>query len=188
MAKALLVSNGGRPLDVQSVLSRLGLDVECCSSCQRARALILECDYSLVIIQPPLTDGGGRDLALMASGQSGIDVVLLANASQVELLSASLGKQGVYVVSRMVGEEELCRLIGILLVSRRRIAALEEKNARLLRRLAEERRISEVKCMLALEKGMSEDESHHALEKLAMDRRISLAEAADVLRRQLDRH
>ena len=186
MARALVVRNISRTLDVVSLLSRMGLEVSEASSCQQARAMILDMDFNLVVIQPPLVDGGGRELATMASSQSSLDVVLLANASQVEALSSGLGKLGVYVVSRLIGPEEFTRTISVLQVARGRMAALEDKNARLLRRLSEERKLSEVKCLLALRLEMSEEEAHHFIEKKAMDERIGLADAADLIRRQLE--
>ena len=90
------------------------------------------------------------------------------------------------MVSRLIGPEEFTHTISVLQVARGRMAALEDKNARLLRRLSEERKLSEVKCLLALRLEMSEEEAHHFIEKKAMDERIGLADAADLIRRQLE--
>lgn len=186
MSKVLLLKAVSRTRELEPLLLQAGLEVTAASTMVQARKLLLDVDFSLVIIETPLSDGSGREMAIMAANNPGLDVILFAAASQVESLSYSLERYGIHVLGRNASAQEISALLRILKVSQVRIARLEEKNARLLKRLSEERVLCEAKCILALKAGLDEQSAHHYLEKKAMDERISLTDAARIVRREED--
>jgi response regulator NasT len=58
---------------------------------------------------------------------------------------------------------------------------LRDQLARAREQLSEQKRIDRAKCYLIEQKGLSEEEAHKALRKLAMDRKRKLADVADDL-------
>jgi response regulator NasT len=67
------------------------------------------------------------------------------------------------------------------------VEELQAENRKLLRKLDELRIVSRAKCLLVAHKGMSEDEAHSYIERLAMDRReTKLAIAESVVKNYLD--
>lgn len=185
MARVLLLKAVERTRDLEGLLSSSGMDVMVASSVRQARKLLLDAEFSLVIIDTPLFDGSGRDVAIMASGNPGLDVVLLSPAREVESLSYALERYGIFVMSRVASSSEFSMLLRMIKTSRAKCALLEARNEKLLRRIADERLMCEVKCILASKKGMTEEEAHHFIEHRAMDERISLSAAAAVIRREL---
>ena len=87
-------------------------------------------------------------------------------------------------VTLEVRRGEILSLLRILRVSWVRTSRLEARNARLMKRLGEERLLCEAKCILCRRDGISEEEAHHLLEKLAMDERVSLVDAARIVKRE----
>ena len=56
--------------------------------------------------------------------------------------------------------------------------------ARLERRIEDMKIESKAKCLLSLRRGMSEDQGHREIEKMAMDNRITLRQAAAMILRE----
>ena len=167
------------------MLTGAGYEVTTSSSVCEARKLLLDVDFQLLVIESPLLDGSGREVASSAAAMEGLDVVLLVNASQVDALSFSLGgRLGVYVLSRTCSAAELRALLRIIAAGRSRIDRLEERCRKLVRRLNDERVLCEAKCLLARRLGLSEEEAHHMIERRAMDDRTSLIDAALGVRRE----
>ena len=54
------------------------------------------------------------------------------------------------------------------------------------RRIEELRIVSKAKCALALKEGLEEEEAHKRIERTAMDRRISLRDAALFILRMME--
>ncbi len=184
MPNALLLRSPDRPREKELVLTGAGYEVTISSSVCEARKLLLDVDFQLLVIESPLLDGSGREVASSAAAMEGLDVVLLVNASQVDALSFSLGRLGVYVLSRTCSAAELRALLRIIAAGRSRIDRLEERCRKLVRRLNDERVLCEAKCLLARRLGLSEEEAHHMIERRAMDDRTSLIDAALGVRRE----
>lgn len=184
MPNALLLRSPDRPREKELVLTGAGYEVTTSSSVCEARKLLLDVDFQLLVIESPLLDGSGREVASSAAAMEGLDVVLLVNASQVDALSFSLGRLGVYVLSRTCSAAELRGLLRIIAAGRSRIDRLEERCRKLVRRLNDERVLCEAKCLLARRLGLSEEEAHHMIERRAMDDRTSLIDAALGVRRE----
>lgn len=184
MAKVLLLRPVNRTRDWEPFLLQLGYEVTSSSSAVSAKKLLLDIEFSLVIIETPLADGSGREIAITASSIPALDVVLFTNASQVVTLAAALERYGIFVVGKNAGIEEVLTLLRLLRTARHRMEKLEEKNAKLLRRIKEERLLCEAKCLLAQKLNMSEEEAHHYIEHRAMDERVSLMDAALIIKRE----
>lgn len=178
MENILLVCPVGRERELDKLFVPVGTPVFIAHSVCEAKKNLCDISFSLVVIESPLCDGSARELAVQASLCSSTDVVLLASPVQVEHLSQSLGKYGIYTVSKNTGAEGIWFLLNLLRTARGRLTVLENKNSKLMKRLSDERILTKAKCILARNQGLSEEEAHRLIEKKAMDERISLLDAA----------
>lgn len=162
---------------LRAVFAAGGQPVRCCTSAGEARRALCGGDFSLLIVNAPLPDEFGKDLAAQAV-HDGMDSILLCAAPQVDKVAAGLEKYGVYVLSKPLSRQQALFALRVIRTGRQRMRRVMEQNARLTKRLDEARVVSQAKCALARCQGMTEEQAHRAIEKRAMDERISSREAA----------
>lgn len=151
--------------------------VQCCQSAGEARRLLLQTAFDCVIINAPLPDEFGKDLAQKAL-QLGCEAVLLCNAAQREQLAVGVEKYGVFVLTKPLNRQLLSFSMGLIRTGRYRTNALREENKRLKKRLEEARILTQAKCCLARYQQLTEAQAHRLIEKRAMDERESIGEVA----------
>lgn len=145
--------------------------VKRCRSGSEARRALLSATYTLIVINTPLCDENGLDLARQAVEQSIAGVLLLVKADAFDMVSVHMEESGVLVISKPVARPLFEQAVRFALSSRRRMLHLQQENDRLSRKLLEQRLIDRAKCVLIQTLGMSEEEAHRYLEKQAMDKR-----------------
>ena len=121
-----------------------------------ARRLLLEQSFDIVIVNAPLPDEFGTQLALELSETSGAGVLLLVKAEQYAELSARVTPN-----------------LQLLCGTRERRRRMEQKTASFEEKMAEIRLVNRAKCLLIERKAMTEQEAHRWIEKQAMDRCVS---------------
>ena len=162
-----------------------GGEAQCCASGGEARRALCEGDFSLIVVNAPLPDEYGRELATTAA-EGGADAVLICPAPMADKLAAGLEREGsgVFVLAKPLSRQQAAFALRIIRAGRRRVQKLTEQNRRLSKRLEDSRVLTQAKCALALRYGMTEEEAHRFLEKRAMDGRVSAREAAlEIIRR-----
>ena len=98
MAGVLIVSDPAAHAALKSVFAA-GAAALCCASAGEARRALLGGDYALLIVNTPLPDEFGRELAITAVDK-GLDAILLCAAPQADKIAAGLEKYGVLVLPR----------------------------------------------------------------------------------------
>lgn len=131
-----------------------------------ARRLLLEQSFDIVIVNAPLPDEFGTQLALELSETSGAGVLLLVKAEQYAELSARLTPNGILTLQKPTTPQLLCG-------TRERLRRMEQKTASFEEKMAEIRLVNRAKCLLIERKAMTEQEAHRWIEKQAMDRCVS---------------
>lgn len=183
MAEVLIVA-GEKNWDALRALfcPEPGIPVMCLSTAGEARRAAGLRRPGVVLINAPLADEFGPDLALTYM-ELGCDVIFLSPAAQAGEVARRLEPHGVFVLEKPISRQTAQLTIRLVQVSRKRLSRLEEQNRKLQQRLEDLRQVSRAKCLLVGREALSEEEAHHRLEKLAMDSRVSLREAAlDVIR------
>ena len=142
-------------------------------SASMARRELLERDYDIVIIQTPLPDELGIELAIDASVKNSALCLLVTPGEIFEEAVDNLVDYGVFVMAKPVDKMRLSRGIKHLLVVRDMIEEERRKAAKLEEKLAEEKLVSRAKCLLIERKHMTEEEAHRYIGKQAMDRSLS---------------
>ena len=185
--KVLAVSSSERSREILgSLITDEGASVTLASSSAAARRRILDEEWDAVIISYPLSDEPGMELAHMAAEESDAAVIMLMRAEAAAAYAERLSKDGVLTVVKPVLRASLSSALSLASCLR----AMKAENLRKIRtlegRIEDLKIIGKAKCALALNKGMDEEESHRMIERLAMDRRITLRSAAMLVLRGLE--
>ena len=184
--KVLAVSSSERSREVLGgLIADEGASVSLASSSAAARRRILDEEWDAVIISYPLSDEPGMELAHMAAEESDAAVIMLMRAEAAAAYSERLSGDGILTVVKPVLRASLSSALSLAACLR----AMKAENLRKIRslesRIEDLKIISKAKCALALKKGMDEEESHRMIERLAMDRRITLRSAAMLVLREM---
>ncbi len=145
------------------------------------RRKISETDYSLVIINAPLPDEFGAELAQFIVEQCVTGVLLLVKSDIFEAVSDSVIDDGVIVLPKPLSPVRLSLSIRHTLAIYRKMHGLEAENRKIRIRLEDLRIINRAKCVLIECCKMTEPEAHAYIEKRAMDTRQTKRDVANEL-------
>lgn len=183
MEKVLVIAGARAAADALSVLARAAEPggVRLAGSGGEGRRLLLEQAFSLIVISAPLPDESGELLAAEAAESTQAGVILITPACHADEIAAQVEGLGVLVLPRPLRPETFYRSLRLVEVTNRRLAGLREENARLRQSLEELRFVGRAKAALMQHRGMSERQAHRAIEKQAMDLRLSRREVAETV-------
>lgn len=163
---------------LRSIASAAGGAAEALSGAQ-ARRLLAEREFADVVIDTPLPDEPGAELALYAERRCSGGVIIFAKREIAYELEKAAAARGVIVVPKPVDRDALRVSLRALEIMRGKLALAEEENRRLRERLENERIVCRAKCFLIRRFGFDESEAHRYIEKTAMDSRCSRREIAE---------
>lgn len=179
MDVALLVSGSEKAnASLAKLLQNNDMQTLSAGSGAEARRLLLEHDFSLLIVNAPLPDEFGHELALHAVHTTAAGVLLLVKEDISEAAADKVETGGVLVLPKPLNRALFFQALRFLRAVQNRMANLQNENHRLQRRIEEIRVIDRAKCILIECCGMTEPEAHAFIEKTAMNRRIPKLQAA----------
>lgn len=143
-----------------------------------ARRLLSQLEYSLVIVNTPLEDEFGHDLALFAAKNTLSSVMLLVKGEAADEISKKVENSGVMVVPKPVSRQMFYQALKLLQASADRIQDLKNENRKLQNKIEEIRMVDRAKCAMIQYLNMTEPQAHRYIEKQAMDLRITKKEVA----------
>lgn len=147
------------------------------SSSGEARRLLVSQMYDILVINTPLPDDFGIDLALDYS-DSPMCVMLMVKDEIYEQVSYQVIDAGIVTISKPSTKQVVYSSMKLLSALTTKLKRLEKKNRTLEEKMADIRIINHAKWLIIDKKKMTEEEAHHMIEHRAMDRRISKREAA----------
>ncbi len=148
-----------------------------------ARRLLVDRDIDIVVINAPLPDDFGLEFAIEASESLNCGVLIFVKAELQDNVSEKVEGYGILTLSKPVSRQLIYQSMNLLVASRQKIKALEEKTSTLQSKMEEIRIINRAKLLLIEHLKMSEPEAHRYIEKTAMDacvKRRKIAE--DIIR------
>ena len=147
-------------------LSSCGVQSQLCRAMagSEARRALVDGEFDLVLVNTPLPDEFGHELAQLAAGETTAGVILLAKAEKVE-------DDGVFVVPKPLSRVLFIQALRMTRAARSRLSGLQNENRRLQKRIEDIRLVDRAKCLLIECCGMSEPEAHSYIEQQAMNRR-----------------
>ncbi|MGN1047337.1 MAG: ANTAR domain-containing response regulator [Eubacteriales bacterium] len=156
------------------------------TSAGEAKRLLISMEFDLLIINTPLSDELGTELALdFADGSMGI--LLLCKSDIYEQVCLRVEESGVLTLPKPVGKGMLYSAIKLLCAVNAKLARLEKKNRTLQEKMADIRVVNRAKWLLIENLGMTEKDAHYYVEKQAMDTRLSRREVAESIIRTYDK-
>lgn len=147
----------------------------------QARRCFLERYYDLIIINAPLSDETGLEMALDISEESNAAVLL---AVPKEIYNDVIGRvvdYGIYVIAKPFSNDQLDRAVRYLLSVRNKLHKIEKELQKEKAKAEELRIVSKAKCILIERKNMTEDDAHRFIGKTAMDNGIPRGRAAQII-------
>ncbi|HJD22633.1 MAG TPA: ANTAR domain-containing protein [Firmicutes bacterium] len=134
-----------------------------------AKRQLVDREFDLLLINTPLSDDFGIDLAIDAAQNQGCGVLLFVKAELLDAVSLKVENYGILTLARPASRPMTYQAVKLLVATRRRLRALEEKTSSLQGKMEEIRLVNRAKLLLMERLKMSEAEAHRAIEKGAMD-------------------
>ncbi len=143
-----------------------------------ARRMLTAREADLVVINTPLPDEFGTELALDLS-ENPMGILLLVKNESFEQVCDQVEDSGVLTVGKPNTRQAIYSALRLLGAMCRKLEKWEKKNRTLQEKMADIRAVNRAKWLLIEKRGMSEEDAHYYIEKKAMDERLSRREVAE---------
>ena len=153
--------------------------VKTVSSVSSARRELLSRSYDLIMINSPLTDGNGIDLAVDICSQSSSGVMMFIKNERFDDVSEVLTEYGVLTVPVPTSVSIINQSLRLLCSTRERMKKVEQKTAKLEEKMEEIRIVNRAKWALIDRYQMNEATAQRFIEKTAMDECITKRAVAE---------
>lgn len=146
---------------------------------QKAKRLVIEKDFDILIINAPVVDDFGIDFAIDEALRDISGVLIFANAKYETEIYYKTYQYGILTLVKPSTYGILLQSLRLLSSSLIKKEMLFEKKTDLKSRLEEIKIINTAKLLLIEHKQISEDEAHKYIEKKAMDFRVNKIKIAN---------
>ena len=139
----------------------------------------MEKDYDIVIINAPLPDEFGTELALDVCEKTSSGVMMFVKSDVYSVVDDKVSGYGVLTISRPTTIQTITQSLALLCSTRERLRKMEQKTASIEDKMEEIRIVNHAKWLLIEQLRFSEKEAHKFIEKRAMDRCMSKRAVAE---------
>ena len=181
MERALIVSANKETSETAEQLLRIegcGRTAVAASGSEARRLVKNEAEPDIVIINTPLPDEFGQELAEMIAETTSAGMILICSGDVADDIADRLSDSGVNVLARPVKREVLQRTLRLVLNTRVRMAGVKKESTDILSRIEEMRTINRAKTTLMKYLKFTEPQAHKYIEKQAMNNRQTRLEVA----------
>ncbi len=179
MPKILFVSKSELNIELVQLIKEAGYSIYAqVKSASEARRILHEKDIETLIINTPLTDEFGHDLALGVDEKLMTNVIMLVNADIIDALDQKLYGTSIIALAKPISKRQLYKTLGFFRAQSQKINRLNDENARLQEKLEEFKLVSRAKMLLIEKNHMSEENAHKHIDKTAKDQRRTKREVA----------
>lgn len=147
-------------------------------SAGEARRTVLKQHVDVVIINTPLADDFGTQLAMDLS-EKNLGVMVFVKKDIYDQVSYKLEEYGIVTLPKPVERTALNQSLKILKAMGVKLAKLEAQKSSLESKMREIRLVNRAKWILISQLSMSEEEAHRYIEKEAMDACVKKSEIAE---------
>lgn len=148
-----------------------------------ARRQLLSGHWDLMVINAPLSDESGQQLAMDAAEED-CGVLLVVKSELWEEVNDRVAQDGVLTLGRPFSRGMLSQSMGLLWASRAKLRRCQAENAKLRLKLEELRVVSRAKCLLVEYLHLNEEQAHKYIERLSMEERKTRRAVAEELLRE----
>lgn len=153
-------------------------------SANEARRSMVGVSFDIVIVNAPLPDDAGVDLALEAGENDESCVLLLIGNEIYEETYYKLLPYGILTLSKPTSMSMVTQNLRVLCAMREKLRRLRQKQSTVEEKMGEIRLINRAKWVLINERRMSEPDAHRYILQQAMDRRLSKRAVAEEILRE----
>lgn len=181
MEKVIVISSAGTAADTLSLFLKecFGCKVTIADSARQAREILSGSrDFELVLINSPLVDETGIELAEYAAEITAASCMVLIKSENYEKVSPRADRGDIILVAKPFSRQVLYQVVKAVNTALRRSYAMYEETVRLERKIDEIKIIDMAKFRLMEFRGMTEQEAHSYLEQYAMKNRKKKSVAA----------
>lgn len=153
-------------------------------SISHARGLFFSEESDLVLINAPLHDEFGENLASDICEKSNSSCILMVSSDIYDEVYLKISESGVIVIPKPLTREHLSRVLDLACATKERMNRLIKKQATVEEKIEEIRLVTHAKWILIEKEHMTESEAHRYIEKRSMDERTPRREiATEIIRR-----
>lgn len=155
------------------------------STAGEAKRILVSDPVDIVIINAPLPDEFGTELALdLSHGTAGI--LLLVTNDYFDQICYKVENDGILTVAKPGSRQTIYGAIKLLAAMSAKLGKMEKKNRTLQEKMEDIRAVNRAKWLLIENLKMTEKDAHYYIEKQAMDTRLSRKEVAENIIRTYD--
>lgn len=166
------------PLIRRSLQSACIMSIESVDNAAGARRRILERYYTMLVINSPLLDESGVELAIDAANQLNSSILLIVSGSVYMQTLERVTDYGILVIEKPLPVHRISHAVRFLTAHQTRIKELEQRVQSAEDKVQEIRLIDKAKFYLIERKHLTEDEAHRYIGKTAMNHGVSRKRAA----------
>ncbi len=183
MEKALIVSNSKKTISfVTELLQSAGIEqISSVFTAQLARLMTIEIDYDVYIVDAPLPDETGEELAEYLAEKNVSQVLMLIDTEYFDEVSEKVEMLGVIGIPKPVDRPTFWVSLKAAQALFKKMLSMQKQNSALQNKIEEIRIVDRAKCILIAHYSMTEEESHKFIEKQAMSTRKSRRQIAEEL-------
>lgn len=180
MKKALIISKTKQSTEslAQLLYSEGYEHLSLASSSAAAKDFIGKEEFDLILINIPLENETGLELAVFAATNTRACVVTIVHEQHSADVVENLTKYGILVISRPINKHLFHHYLIFTDCYRNRILGVVQENDKLKNMVEEVKLVNRAKLLLMQCLAMTEKQAHRYLEKQAMDLRISKIQIA----------
>ncbi len=181
MDNVLIISSSDKGREFFTELLRLGEapKITAVKNGGEARRMLISSDFDLIIINAPLADEFGCELAVQLTLSTMSGVMIVVKAEIADQIEQKVEDHGVFVIAKPVVRQVFYQAVKMAAASRRRMSCLKNENTKLQQKIEEIRLVDRAKCVLIQYLSMTEPQAHRYIEKQAMDLRCTRRQIAE---------
>ena len=154
-------------------------------SAGEAKRMVLDCAVDIAILNAPMRDEFGTQLALNLA-RDNVAVLLLVPGESFDGVCDQVEDEGVMTLAKPLTRQTLEAALRLVTALRGKLMQMERKNKALQEKMTDIRTINRAKWLLIEQLRMTEKEAHYYIERQAMDTRLSRREVAENIIRSYD--
>ena len=152
-------------------------------SAGEAERRLLDGEYDIVLVNTPLPDEFGTQLAEEACAKTRSAVLLIVRRELHDEIYYKVMESGVITLPKPTNEAAMTQMLRTLCSVRERMRRAEERQVSVEKKIEDLRLVNRAKWLLIRQLNMTEEDAHSFIRRQAMDRRVTQREAAeDILR------
>ncbi|HBL84452.1 MAG: hypothetical protein A2Y17_10015 [Clostridiales bacterium GWF2_38_85] len=145
-----------------------------------ARRIMSTFDFDIILINTPLSDEFGHELAIdITQKANSAGVIMIVKNELVDELSEKLNKYGVFLLGKPISRQMFSQTIYLTIAMLAKMYIVKNETEMLRTKIDEIKIIDRAKLILMQYIKMSEKQAHRYIEKQAMDLRLTKREAAE---------